>query len=76
MLMSLRGLRVKGGEIDYYAPFSKLDSTKMSDGNSTLTGGDASFSLVSTTYKMLSQRSWVQIPYRPEFFLGLLFTTT
>ena len=22
-----------------------------------------------------SQRSWVQIPYRPEFFLGLIFTT-
>ena len=24
----------------------------------------------------VSQRSWVQIPYRPEFFPGLLFTTT
>ena len=23
----------------------------------------------------VSQRSWVQIPYRPEFFSGLLFTT-
>ena len=22
-----------------------------------------------------SQRSWVQIPYRPEFFSGLIFTT-
>ena len=23
----------------------------------------------------VSQRSWVQIPYRPEFFSGLIFTT-
>ena len=23
----------------------------------------------------VSQRSWVQIPCRPEFFLGLIFTT-
>ena len=24
---------------------------------------------------LVSQRSWVQIPYRPEFFSGLIFTT-
>ena len=24
----------------------------------------------------VSQRSWVQIPYRPEFFSGLIFTTS
>ena len=23
----------------------------------------------------ISQRSWVQIPYKPEFFSGLIFTT-
>ena len=27
------------------------------------------------TSSLVSQWSWVQIPYRPEFFSGLIFTT-
>ena len=33
------------------------------------------FSSVGKSTAPVSQRSWVQIPYRPEFFSGLIFTT-
>ena len=30
---------------------------------------------MKATFAVMNQRSWVQIPYSPEFFSGLLFTT-
>ena len=39
--------------------------------------GSAPSWLVSSVGRALpmSQRSWVQIPYKPKFFSGLIFTT-
>ena len=30
---------------------------------------------MKATFAIMNQRSWVQIPYSPEFFSGLIFTT-
>ena len=44
-------------------------------GTNTVTSSQLACQLSCQSTAPLSQRSWVQIPYRPEFFSGLLFTT-